>query len=97
MHEIIIGMSLSEPHTNRYYEKMAVLMYVSLYPRYVVHLLNSCTRTCGSARTRIRAPRPRPNNVYDHFRLEMIVNINVLLGMYKPERGVPDKCIIGYR
>ena len=24
----VIGASLSEPHTNRYYEKIAVLMYV---------------------------------------------------------------------
>ena len=27
----IIGASLSEPHTNQYYEKIAVLMYVCMY------------------------------------------------------------------
>ena len=37
-----IGASLSEPHTNRVYEKIAVLLYVCMYvcvcPRYVVHV-----------------------------------------------------------
>ena len=28
---IIIGVSLSEPHTNQYYEKIAVFMYVCMY------------------------------------------------------------------
>ena len=27
----IIGASLSEPHTNQYYEKIAILMYVCMY------------------------------------------------------------------
>ena len=27
----IIGVSLSEPHTNQYYEKIAILMYVCMY------------------------------------------------------------------
>ena len=27
----IIGASLSKPHTNQYYEKIAVLMYVCMY------------------------------------------------------------------
>ena len=30
---MIIGASLSEPHTNQYYEKTAVLMYVCMYIR----------------------------------------------------------------
>ena len=48
-HINFIRASLSEPHTNRYYEKIAVLMYVCVYPRYVVHVLYA--RTCGSAHT----------------------------------------------
>ena len=52
----IIEASLSEPHTNCYYEKIAIVMYVCVCvcPRYVVHVLYSCTyarvyvRTCGS-------------------------------------------------
>ena len=38
-HLSIIGASLSEPHTNQYYEKIAVLMYVT--SRYVKHVLAS--------------------------------------------------------
>ena len=38
---VIIGASLSEPHTNRYYEKIAIVMYVCVCPRYVVHVLYS--------------------------------------------------------
>jgi hypothetical protein len=30
-HFVIIGASRSEPHTNQYYEKIAVLMYLSMY------------------------------------------------------------------
>ena len=29
---VLIGMSLSEPHTYRYYENIAVPMYVCVYP-----------------------------------------------------------------
>ena len=42
----LIGASLSEPHTNRYYEKIAIVMCVCVCvcvcPRYVVHVLYSC-------------------------------------------------------
>ena len=81
----LIGASLSEPHTNRYYEKIVIVMYVCVYPRYVVHVLYSCTyiHECTyvwltSART--RAPTLTMTfNVDDHFHLEMIVNINIII------------------
>ena len=31
MYSIVIGVSLSEPHTNQYYEKTTVPMYVCMY------------------------------------------------------------------
>ena len=33
--DVIIGASLSEPHTNRVYEKIAVLLYVCMVCMYV--------------------------------------------------------------
>ena len=36
----IIGASLSEPHTNQFYEKTAVLMYVCMY----VAICQTCAR-----------------------------------------------------
>ena len=56
----IIGASLSEPHTNHCYEKIAVLMYVAIHRPCVY---SACAYV----------------NVDDHFHLEMIVKINVII------------------
>ena len=46
---VVIGASLSEPHTNCYYEKITIVMYVCVCvsaircPRYVVHVLSIYT------------------------------------------------------
>ena len=42
--ENVIGASLSEPHTNRYYEKTAIVMCVCMCPRYVVHMFFTYAR-----------------------------------------------------
>ena len=64
MHEPhLIGASLSEPYTNHYYEKVAVLMYV-------------CSDTSSTCLQRMCA---HTFNVDDHFHLEMIVNIHVCI------------------
>ena len=42
----IIGASLSEPHTNRYYEKIAIVMYVCVCVR------DTSSTCCTRARTR---------------------------------------------
>ena len=44
---MIIGASRSEPHTNQYYVKIAVLMYVCMY------VCSNTSSTCSS-RVRIR-------------------------------------------
>ena len=89
----VIGASLSEPHTNRYYEKIAIVMYVCVCvcecvcvsairrPRVVLVHVRASVRTyvwLTSART--RAPILTVTfNVNDHFYLKMIVNINVII------------------
>ena len=78
----IIGPSLSEPHTNRYYEKIAIGMYVCVCvsairrPRVVlVHV-----RVVNLSLGRTRAPILTATfNVDDHFHLEVIVKINVII------------------
>ena len=64
----LIGASRSEPHTNHHYEKIAVLMYVSIYvairrPR--VHHARACSAR-GNDLYRIK---------YVHVQLVKIVNV----------------------
>ena len=40
---IFIGASLSEPHTNQYYEKTAVLMYVCICMYICSNMSNTCS------------------------------------------------------
>ena len=52
----IVGISLSKPHINRYYEKIAVLMYVSVCVSVICHpcaLLGYVM--CGPGRARVPA------------------------------------------
>ena len=53
-----------EPHTNRYYEKIAILMYVCV----CVCVRDTSSMCCTRARV-----------VDNHFHLEMIVNINIII------------------
>ena len=44
---IITGASLSEPHTNQYYEKIAVFMYVCMYV--CLYVRSDMSATCSLA------------------------------------------------
>ena len=84
----IIGASMSEPHTNRYYEKIAIVMYVCVCvcvcvsairrPRVALVHVRASVRVVNLSLG--RAPTITVTfNVDDHFHLEMIVNINVTI------------------
>ena len=43
---LVIEASLSEPHTNQHYEKIAILMYVCMYMYVCLYVCNDTSSTC---------------------------------------------------